>query len=245
MLLQRAIIFHPKKLPTHHEYKSKYAYTEHFYEFNISNENFIINAVHLAAPNSKGFVFFLHGTTNHIQYHLPKTEFFIENNYDVFLMDYPTYGKSKGKLTEDLLHKVVALTYAKAIEQATSTENIILLGRSLGTALASRLAIDVQPRSLILVSPYYSMPDLFNSKLGLFPFKKLKFKLENFSAIPKVHCNTYIFHGNADKLIPIRLSQKLIPLLKSADHYFEIDGANHFNVHQMETFKEKLKQILA
>lgn len=244
MLLQRAIIFQSKRLPKHHVFTCEHPLTEFFFDFSIKEEKFSINAVHLQAPESKGMVFFLHGTLNHIQYHLPKADIFIQNNLDVVIMDYPSYGKSKGKLTEELLHEVVEATYKKTIEQLKYTKDVYLVGRSLGTALASNLATKVQPKKIILISPYYSMPDLFNHKVKLFPFKKLKFKFENHTYLPRVTCDAYIVHGNADKLIPIELAKKLIPHLKSPEYFIEIDKANHFDVHEKDEYKQLIREIL-
>lgn len=244
MLIQRAIIFRPKRLKKDHVYESKFPLTEHFFEFEIGKEKFLINAVHLKAENSKGLVFILHGTLNHIQYHLPKTEIFLEHNYDVVIIDYPEYGKSKGKLTEELLHEVVEQSFRKTIEKLNHTGKVVLVGRSLGTALASNLATKINPENLILISPYYSMPDLFNHKLKIFSFKNLKFRFENHTYLPDVACNTYILHGNKDKLIPVALSRKLIPFLKSENHFIEIPEADHFNVHEHKIYQEFIKNIL-
>lgn len=245
MLLQRAIIFQPKQLPKHHVFVSDFPLTEYNFDFTIGKDAFSINMVHLKANNSKGLIFFLHGTLHHIQYHLPKANIFIEHNYDVVMIDYPKYGKSKGKLTENLLHEVVEISYNKTIEQLNHNGDVILVGRSLGTALASNLATKIKPNNLILISPYYSMPDLFNSKLKLFSFKRLKFKFENHTYLPDVACDAYILHGNKDKLIPIELSKKLIPYLKSEKHFIEIPDADHFNVHEHEIYQEFVKNMLS
>ncbi len=244
MLLQRAIIFRSKKLKDDYVFESTYPYQEYFFNFSIGKEDFLINAVHIRAKESKGLVFFLHGTLNHIQYHLPKTDFFIEHNYDVVMIDYPQYGKSKGILTEDLLHEVVETSYHKILEELAYTGDVILYGRSLGTALAANLAVKVQPKALVMVSPYYSMPDLFHHKVKLFHFKKLKFKLENHAYLPKVSCNTYIFHGTKDKLIPITLAEKLIPFLKIPENFISVPGADHFNIHETNVYKNAMKNIL-
>lgn len=243
MLLQRAIIFRGKRLPQNHVFKSEFPLEELNFKFKIEHENFLINAVHIKSKQAKGLVFFLHGTLHHIQYHLPKTHFFIENNYDVAMIDYPMYGKSKGKLTEVNLYEVVQQSYDKIIE-LFNPPKIILYGRSLGTALATYLATKRMVDKLILISPYYSMPDLFNSKLPLFQFKKLKFKFENHEHLQNVHCETYIFHGTEDKLIPIHLSQKLIPYLKNEAHFIPIESANHFNVHEQEEYKNAMKNLI-
>lgn len=57
--------------------------------------------------------------------------------------------------------------------------------------------------------------------------------------------NIYILHGTADKLIPIMLAQKLQPLLKSAEYFFAIDNANHFNIHKKEKYRQIIADILS
>ena len=244
MLLQKAIIFRNRRLRKNFVFKSKYPLNEYFLDFEIGTEKFLINAIHIKAQNSKGFVYFLHGTLRHIQYHINKAEFFIENNFDVILIDYPKYGKSKGKLTEPFLHQIVEMSYKKMVEILQFKTKPILYGRSLGTALASNLATKIDADILVLVSPYYNMPDLFHQKISLFPFKKLKFKFENQIYLPQVQCDTYIFHGNKDKLIPMHLSERLIPFLKRLENYIEVKDANHFNIHNHPTYLEKLKELL-
>lgn len=244
MLLARTIIFQPKRLPASFQFQSAHPLTEFKFDFTIEQHKYHINAVHLKAAERKGLVFFLHGTLNHIQYHFPKADIFIRHNYDVVIMDYPTYGKSKGRLTEDLLHQVVEITYRKTLEALNYSEKVILVGRSLGTALASNLATKIHPEKLILISPYYNMPDLFQHKVKLFPFKRLKFKLENDRFLKEISCDTYIFHGNRDKLIPIQLAKKLIPLLKAEKYFIEIPDADHFNVHETEIYQNTIKNIL-
>lgn len=244
MLLEQKIIFRPQKLPQQYIFKGNFPLTEFFFNFNIDKNPFLINVVHVHSKQQKGVVFFLHGTLNHIQYHLPKTDLFIENGYDVVMMDYPQYGKSKGVLTEPLLHKVIESTFIKIRDMLPSTSAWIIVGRSLGTALASNLATKISAKALVLISPYYSMPDLFHHKVKLFTFKGLNFKMENFLYLQKVPCNSYILHGTVDKLISISLAKKLIPFLKSPEHFFAVEHANHFNIHQMDFFKEKIKLIL-
>ena len=159
------------------------------------------------------------------------------------IIDYPTYGKSKCKLTEPLLHEVVEMVYHKTIEQLKHTGDVVVVGRSLGTALASCLASKINMKKLVLISPYYSMPDLFKHKVKLLTFKRLKFKLENHVHLPNVLCDTYIIHGNKDKLIPIELSKKLIEHLKDKNHFIEIPDADHFNVHEHKIYQEFIKNI--
>ncbi|MDB5228216.1 MAG: Abhydrolase protein [Bacteroidota bacterium] len=242
--LQRSIIFHPKKLAKDHVFKSDYPLTEYFFEFNIQGNDYFINVVHLRAENSKGLVFFLHGTFKNIQFAITRVEEYLLNHYDVVIMDYQGYGKSTGKLTEELLHDVVEMTFEKIKDELKYKGEIIICGRSLGTALASNLAGKVNPKKLILISPYYSMPDLFHYH-SRFNFPNLNFRFENYTYLPMVNCETFILHGDRDKLIPSKLSKKLIPHLKDQENYKEISGAGHFDVHTYPKYKEAIKNILS
>ena len=241
--LQHSIIFHPEKLTIDHIFKSEYPLTEYFFDFKIDGNDYLINTVHLRAENSKGLIFFLHGTFKNIQFAISRVEEYLLNNYDVVIMDYQGYGKSTGKITEELLHGVVEMTFDKIIEELKYNGDVIVCGRSLGTALASRLASTKTPKKLILISPYYSMPDLFrhHSRISF----NLDFRFENHTHLQKVNCETFILHGDKDKLIPSKLSKKLIAHLKDQENYKEISGAGHFDVHTYPQYKEALKNILS
>lgn len=246
MLFQKQIIFRYKKLPQNFAFISTYKFDEFFLDFEIAKQAFSINVIHQKANTTtpKGVVFYLHGTLNNIQYHLSKTTFFLEQQYDVIIMDYPQYGKSKGVLKEDLLYDVVENVYCAMFNKIQNSGPVFIVGRSLGTALASNLASKVSASGLILISPYSNMPDLFSQKVKLFSFEKLKFKLENNVYLPMVKSDAYILHGTDDTLIPIALAHKLIPFLKHPDRFVSIDKANHFNIHEKDEFKTFVASIL-
>ena len=245
MLLDKNIIFRRKRLPQNHVFTANYPLEEYFFSMEINQHKFEINTVHVKSNKPKGWVFYLHGTKHHIQYHLAKIDTFLAQQYDVVMIDYPQYGKSNGILTEDTIYKVVEQTYFQSLQKIPLSGEMVLVGRSLGTALASNLATKITVKNTILISPYYSMPDLFQHKTKIFSFKKLNFKFENHSHLQQALGNIYILHGTADKLIPIMLAQKLQPLLKSAEYFFAIDNANHFNIHKKEKYRQIIADILS
>ena len=249
MILEKFILFRNKRLPKSHVFKADFAYDEHFHALKIDDEHFSINAIHLKSDKPKGIVYFLHGTLNHIQYHIPLCYEFLHNNFDVYLLDYPTYGKSKGKISETYLYKIVQHVYDECLKNERSkyvnyTKKIIV-GRSLGTALASNLATKATADELILITPYYNMPDLIGHLLKKKKPAKLKNYFPNHEHVPNVKIPITIFHGTKDRLIPHSIAEKLKQHLKPTDLFVTLPNSTHFNVHLHDDYKKKIKNILS
>lgn len=249
MILEEFILFRNKRLPKTHQFTADFAYDEHFHNIEIDKEKFSINAIHLKSNKPKGLIFFLHGTLNHIQYHIPLCYEFLQNNFDVYMLDYPTYGKSTGKIKEVFLYQIVHNVYDACLKNEYSQQinysKKIIVGRSLGTALASNLATKEIADELILITPYYNMPDLIGHILRKKKPAKLKTYLPNHEHIPNVKIPTTIFHGTKDRLIPHSIAEKLKQHLKPSDSFVTLQNANHFNVHLHDDYKKKIKNILS
>ena len=83
-------------------------------------------------------------------------------NVNVVAIDYRGFGNSEGTPTEDGLALDARAAWDWLMDQGVHAGNIVLLGHSLGTGVATRLARDlskdpmvsIQPRGLILQAPY-------------------------------------------------------------------------------------------
>src|SRR5690606_9118957 len=106
--------------------------------------------------------FYLHGSNNALDTWGNIAPIYTAKEYDVFMLDYRGYGKSQGKVTDEYtLYRDIQIVYDKLME--TYSENqIIVLGQSMGTALASYIAANNHPSLLILQAPYYNIKDWTN-----------------------------------------------------------------------------------
>ena len=90
-------------------------------------------------------------------------------NYDVYILDYRGYGKSQGSIeSKDQLFSDVESAY-KEIKKRYPENKIIILGYSVGTGLASKLASVNNAELLILQAPYYSLRDEMKQKFSFLP----------------------------------------------------------------------------
>ena len=145
--LQEKILFRPTVLNQTYVYKFSNPFEELFLK---ADDKAVINALHFKAENPKGVILYFHGNAGNLSRWGNITEYFVEMNYDVLVMDYRTYGKSTGALSERALYSDAQLCYDYLKNNYNESE-ITVYGRSLGTGIAAYIAAKNKPKQLILV----------------------------------------------------------------------------------------------
>src|SRR5690606_14917983 len=79
----------------------------------------------------KGAVIYLHGNKKNISHYAAYAKTFTSRGFEVWMPDYPGFGKSTGTLTEDLIHQFAVQTY-KLARGKFSSDSIFIYGKSLG-----------------------------------------------------------------------------------------------------------------
>ena len=88
-------------------------------------------------------------------------------------------------------------------------QNILILGRSIGTGAATELALKREIGVLALISPFTSLKDVVKEMVGSFFKFFLKERFNNIENISKINCPTLIVHGTIDSMIPVEHSFQL------------------------------------
>jgi hypothetical protein len=126
-----------------------------------------------------------------------------------------------------------------------SKDSIILYGRSFGSGVASQLATKVFCKRLILETPYFSIPAIFNYYAPVYPATLMsKFTLPVNEYLQNVKAPITIFHGTDDWTIPYSTTKKLKPILKPNDEFITIQKGKHNNLNEFKFFREKLDSLL-
>jgi fermentation-respiration switch protein FrsA (DUF1100 family) len=115
----------------------------------------------------------------------------------------------------------------------------VVYGRSLGTGLATRLAVDVQPDLLVLVSPYYSMKEVAAEHYAWVPTFILRYPLPTYSWLPQVKGPVFIVHGERDGLIPFEHARRL-QALKPGAELLALPEAGHNDIQRFEAYTDAL-----
>ncbi|RLD69850.1 MAG: alpha/beta hydrolase [Bacteroidetes bacterium] len=238
---QEKLIFHPEKLSKDHKYTFQNKFEEYFIKVDNKTE---LNALHFKADSSKGLVFYLHGNAGNLDSWGDVADLYLNLNYDVFILDYRGYGKSTGEIKSELqIRRDIQKAYDFVCKDYKENE-IIIIGYSIGTGPAAKLAAKNNPRILILKAPYYNLTDLVHHYSSFIPTSLLKYKFRINKNLKRIKAPIYIFHGNLDEVIYYKSSVKLSKLLKEKDEFITLKGQIHNGINENEEYISYIKQIL-
>lgn len=240
-LIQEKLIFKPEKIIA----GQKFEFDQDFEELFVrAADRKRINGLLFRARNSKGLIFYMHGNVGSLNSWGMAPTNYIRLNYDVFIYDYRSYGKSEGSISsEQQLFTDNQLVYDE-IRKRYAEENIIILGHSLGSGMAAKLAADNRPKMLILLTPYYSMTKMMKNLYPYLPVFILKYKLETHKYLKHCKMPIVIFHGDADQLIDSSASKELSKDFKPGDRLYILKGQDHYRVNENPDYRTELKKIL-
>lgn len=240
--LQDYFFFRPVALDPRHRYDFGQAYRE----VNLAFDHFSnINIIQFTTAGSpKGCVLYFHGNRKNVSWYARHAPMFTREGYEVWMIDYPGYGKSTGALNEQVLHAYAMQLYRLA-RKSFSPDSILIYGKSMGTGIAARLAANVPARQLVLETPYYSFSSIGAHFLPIYPMERMiHIRLPTYAFLPQVKMPVLIFHGTDDGLIPYSNASRLKPLLKPTDRFVTIEGGSHNDLGEFELFRKEVVDVL-
>lgn len=218
----------------------RFQFDQPFEEVWIPVQGASLHALHFKQPNPRGVVFFLHGNAGNLVSWTTGLDFYRRVNYDLFIVDYRGYGKSTGHIENEAQLYADARAAYDVMAPLYRDKPIVIYGRSLGTALAASLARDVQPRLLVLVSPFSSLAASAAQAYPWAPEWVLKYPLRTDAIIGDIKSPILLIHGSEDKLIPLAHSERLKALARSPVELLVVPGAGHGDIHKFPVYLDGL-----
>ncbi len=238
---QEKLIFFPQHLDKNY----KFQFGQQFEELNIkAKDGKLINGLLFKTDNSKGLIFYLHGNAGSLSSWGNVAKTYTDLNYDIFIIDYRSYGKSEGEINGQNQLFEDNQTLYNELKKRYNEDKIIVIGYSIGTGLASKLASTNSPKLLILQAPYYSMTDMMKQRFSFIPTFILKYKLTTSEYLKNCKMPVVIFHGNSDEVIYYGYSLKLKEEFKKQDTLITLNGQGHNGMTDNEQYKKELRKIL-
>jgi alpha-beta hydrolase superfamily lysophospholipase len=241
--LQDKLLLRPKQLAA----DSVYPFTQPFTETNIElDADTKLNIVQFTVPDSlkKGVVIYFHGNRENIGRYAKFAEVFTRNHYEVWMPDYPGFGKSTGTFTEKTVYDEAMQVY-KMARSKYQPNQIIIYGKSMGTGIAAQLASVRDCKNLILETPYYSLTSLVRLVAFIYPVDLLlHYKMPTHDYLTKVTAPVSIFHGTDDGVVPYFNAARLKNVLKSTDEFITVEEGAHTNLYGFPLVQKKLDSLL-
>ena len=241
--LQDYFLFHPTVLPRNYQYHFNVPFSEVEIPFNKTDT---LNMVKFTPVDSvrKGVVIYFHGNRENINRFAKFSTNFTKLGYEVWMADYPGYGKSVGNRTEKILYQQSIQLYKMAASKYAK-DSIVIYGKSFGTGIAAYLAAEYDCKQLILETPYYSIPDLLGAYTLIYPIQRMsKYKIPTYQYLEDIKVPITIFHGTDDWVIPYSCAEKLKEVLKTTDQFVTIEKGSHNDLNDFPLYHQKLDSLL-
>ena len=237
---QERLIFPATKLAPDHQFQ----FDQQFEELRIAVPGASLDALLFRQPSPRGLVFYLHGNGGDLTTWTTGLEFYRRINYDLFIFDYRGYGKSTSQIeSEAQLHADVRAAW-ESVSPRYIGMPIVVFGRSLGTGLATRLAADVAPALVVLVTPFTSLAAVGQRHYPLVPEFVAKYPLRSDAIIGTVRSPILLIAGTQDRLTPVSDGEQLKALARSPAELLVIDGAGHNDIHRFPAYLDGLADRL-
>ena len=205
----------------------------------------------IPASPSNHILLFCHGNAGNISHRLDNVRLLNQRGISVFIFDYRGYGRSDGSISEKGFYLDSKAAYQVARKWADAHKaKLILFGRSLGGIAATHLGATKSCDGLILESTFTNMGAMARAHYPL-PFAEslLEHRLNAVGEINQVRAPILFFHGDKDRIVPIRLGQALFEAAPNPKEFVVIPGAGHNDTFyvagkeyfdKLEAFVEKL-----
>lgn len=224
--LERSLIFHPTEYPDRVPEIPNLAVEDAW----IETEGGVLHGLFAPHPDPAGVALFCHGNAGTVAHRIESLAVLNHRHrLSVLVFDYQGFGKSTGKPTQTgILADARAARKWLAQREGIPESEIILMGRSLGGAVAVDLAAKDGTRGLVLGSTFTSLPDVAKHHFRWLPARLLMtHRLNSLAKIKDYHGPLLCSHGDEDEVIPYELGRKLFEAAPGRKQFVSIPGGTH------------------
>jgi len=227
---QRSFLYYPTPAVKHD-----------FDEMVLNNSGASINVIIANKGQQKAIIYF-GGNGEAVVYNAPIFAN-VFPNHTVYLFNYRGYGGSSGSPKEKDIYSD-ALSIFETVR--TDHAEISIMGRSLGTGVATYLAAQKEITKLVLITPFDSIQSLAQHRFFLYPMALLlKDKYDSLSRVKSITAKTLIIIAENDEIIAFKHSDKLIKAFPASQITVnKIPNAGHNTLSENEQYYQILKNFL-
>jgi uncharacterized protein len=164
-------------------------------------------------------------------------------DHALYLLHYRSYGGSTGKPSEEAIQRDAAALFDLAHAEHPETA---VIGRSLGSGVAVRLASRRPASRLILVTPYDSFQEIAASHFPHMPVRLiLRDKFESWRYAPRIAVPTLLIAAEHDEIIPRASTERLYTRFAKGVASLEvIPGTGHNTISASPRYLELIRGAL-
>jgi len=236
-LMQRSMIYFPAR--TEPERDTYYASDMEKIRLQ-TKDGLSLFAWYKPAKEGHSTVVYFHGNAGHIGYRMPLARQWIKSGYGIILLEYRGYAGNPGKPSEKGLYIDGAAALDFLLKKGIKSQQIILYGESIGSAVATQLAQKYLFCAVILQSPMLSLV-----KTAKFHYPWLLIepwdKFDSLERIAEIKAPLLILHGKEDNIVPYSQGSFLYTKANEPKKLVSFEGRGHNDLWHDEFFSAILQ----
>lgn len=183
----------------------------------------------LDAPGSRLVTLYFHGNGGNLAHRPGHLRAMAAAGSAALIFDYRGYGKSPGRPTERGLYRDADAAYDHLIGMGYAPGRIVLLGESLGCAVAVDLARRRPCAGLILECPFTSFSAMAGKVVPLVG-RLFASGFNTRRKIADVHVPVLVIHGDRDRLVPYAMGRAVFDAAHEPKSFWTVEGATHVDL---------------
>jgi fermentation-respiration switch protein FrsA (DUF1100 family) len=185
-----------------------------------------------ARARRRGHLLFFHGNAEDISDCIPDARLLVDIGFDVLFFDYRGYGGNRARPSEKGTYlDAEAALLCMLSQPRIDRDRIFYFGRSLGGAIALKLACEHPPAGLVLLSTFASVREVAPNHI---PDALIPDAYPSLRRIKNLRAPLLVLHGDADEVVPLSQGEMLFKAARKPkkmhvfvdrDHNDVMDGA--------------------
>lgn len=183
------------------------------------------------AEPARGAALFLHGNAGHLAHRAPIAADLADLGLDVLLFDWRGYGRSGGRPDERGLHEDARAAWRYLVDETgAAPSRTVLIGNSLGGAVAAALAGEVPAAGVVVTGGFRSVPHVGARLYAWLPARAFAWTRNRFdaeSALARSLIPKLVACAELDAVIPCAETRALYESAAEPKRWAEVPGAGH------------------
>ncbi|MCB9913560.1 MAG: alpha/beta hydrolase [Planctomycetes bacterium] len=182
-----------------------------------------------ARGEPRGALLLSHGNAGTIEHRLDLARAFVDMDVAVLLYDYRGYGRSTGSPSEEGTYVDARTAWRELVERrGFAPARVLLYGESLGGAVATQLATEVDAAGLVLQDTFSSLADAAAYHYPWLPVRLLlRVDYDSAAKIERIGAPLLVVHSPQDEVVPFAQGEALFAAAREPKELLVTSGGHN------------------
>ncbi len=174
-----------------------------------------------------------HGNIGTLAMRAFKARRLLDAGYGVLLAGYRGFDGNPGMPREGGLYADARAALDWLAARGTPAQQIVVYGESLGSGVATQMAIERPVAGLVLEAPFTNVPDVAALRYPLIPVHWIALDwFDNLSKMADLRAPLLVVHGEQDTVVPPGMGRRLLQAAHVPKQAAFLPGAGHIDLYR-------------